>query len=286
MNSYTKLRIKIAKFFLRLYPLPIGRTIFSNLLLLGTKLPDRASFEFDFGRFENVSIKKWPYGYRDLLLFGRMEEDELFFWTKYINVGDSIIDVGANFGYWTLVGSKLVGSKGTVHSFEPINHTFSALSSNIQSSNAKNVKLYNIALGEIEAVTNFNIASEDSIGGSSSQGFHNVEKFDSSQEVFIKSADEVINLQTKITFVKIDVEGGELFVLKGMHKIIEKFMPVISFEWNFNTAKSMGYDPIEIIEYLKTFGYSISIISGKKMISFERSHYAQDRVLMLWAIKS
>ena len=285
MNSYTTIRVRIAKFFLRLYPLPVGRTIFSNLLLLGTKLPDRSSFEFDFGRFENVSIKKWPYGYRDLLLFGRMEEDELFFWEKYINNGDSIIDVGANFGYWTLVGSKLVGSKGNVYSFEPIISTSESLELNLKSSGINNVNIFKFGLSDEDKVVKFNISSTDDIGSQSSQGEQLGVSFDVCQDVRLKRLDDILTENTSIKLIKIDIEGGELFALKGMINLLKRCSPIITFEWNFNTAKSMGYDPIEIIEYLKTFGYSISIISGKKMISFDRSNYAHDRVLMLWAIK-
>ena len=64
--------------------------------------------------------------------------------------GDTFIDIGANFGYFSLVASALVGDKGHVFSFEPEAYNYNALCNNININKFKNIKAYNIALGKEE----------------------------------------------------------------------------------------------------------------------------------------
>lgn len=248
------------------------------------KLPDSATFDFKYGKFYNVSIRKWPFGYRDLYIYGVMEKDELYFWKKFIDDGDIVIDVGANFGYWTMVASKLVGTSGKVISFEPIDTTYKIISKNITTSKLKNVDLYKVGLSNENKQATFHISSMDGIGGSSTQGLHSVVNFNQEQEVTLVSLDTFINLKKPISLIKLDIEGGELFALYGMEKIIKSDNPILTFEWNILTSEGMGYHPEKIVRYLKTLNYEINIVKNKKLIQFNSEIYPKEQVLMLWAL--
>jgi hypothetical protein len=80
-----KVRIIFARFILSNWPFPRGIHLMTKILLPNPEiLPEKASFKFKYGKFIDVSIKKWPWGYRDLYLYGVIEKDELYFWKKIL----------------------------------------------------------------------------------------------------------------------------------------------------------------------------------------------------------
>lgn len=280
-------KIKIARFILSNYPFPRGIGLMTKLLLPNSDgFPAKASFRFKYGKFHNVSIKKWPWGYWDLFIYGVMEINQLYFWKKFIRKGDTVIDVGANYGYWTLVASNFVGIEGHVLAFEPIEKTFGVLLRNINASNVHNVKLNKLGLSNQNLKTTFHISSSDEIGSQSSQGGQAIVNFDIEQEVELVSLDSLINTDKRVSLIKIDIEGGELFALQGMEQLLRAQQPVVTFEWNVLTAQAMGYHPDEIINYMESLNYKIRIGENELLIEFEQEKYPKDSVLMLWAIPS
>lgn len=280
-----KLHIGLARFILSNWPFSRGIHALSKIMLFANiSFPDKATFSFKYGKFENVSIKKWPWGYWDLYIYGVMERDELYFWRKLIRKGDIVIDVGANYGYWTLVASKLVGNSGTVLSFEPIDSTYETLLKNISASNVNNVTIYKQGLSNKTETTFFYSLSSDDIGSQSSQGQQSILDFDNKQQVDLVTLDGVIKTKKSVKLVKIDIEGGELNALKGMEQLLKDSQPYITFEWNILTAESMGYHPDQILSYLESLNYTIRIIDNKKFKIFSKNMYAKERVLMLWAL--
>jgi FkbM family methyltransferase len=280
MSKFRSLQIILARIFLSRYPFEKGRIFFTKLLV--PNLPNRSSFNFKYGKFIDVSIKKWPSGYFDLFVYGEMEKQEVYFWKKFINKGDIVIDVGANYGYWTMVASKLVGENGKVLSFEPIESTFKVLESNITASKLNNVLLYSLGLSNVNTKTTFNLSSEDEIGAQTSQGGQSIVNWDLVQNVELVTLDSIYN--GKVKLVKIDIEGGELFALKGMEELLKLHQPFITFEWNVLTAEPMDYHPVDIISYLESLDYTIRIVSEDKLVDFDQELFPKERVLMLWAL--
>jgi FkbM family methyltransferase len=280
MFKFRSLQIILARFFLSRYPFEKGRIFFTRFLV--PDLPNRSSFNFKYGKFKDVSIKKWPSGYFDLFIYGEMEKQEVRFWKKFISKGDIVIDVGANYGYWTMVASKLVGESGKVLSFEPIESTFKVLERNISASKLNNVLLYSLGLSNVNTKTTFNLSSEDEIGAQTSQGGQSIVNWDLVQDVELVTLDSIY--KEKVKLVKIDIEGGELSALKGMVQLLKLHQPFITFEWNVLTAESMGYHPFDIISYLEQLGYIIRIVSEDKLVDFEQELFPKENVLMLWAL--
>jgi hypothetical protein len=69
----------------------------------------------------------------------------------------------------------------------------------------------------------------------------------------------------KIDFIKIDVEGYELFVLRGGENIIRKSKPVLLIEINPPTLKRIGLKPRDVIDRLKYHGYNLYVPNRKKL---------------------
>jgi hypothetical protein len=123
-------RIQLAHRLNRIWPFLRGRGRMAQLILNKNEAwPERAraSFGFRYGRFVDAPIASWPKGYRDLFLYGLSDILELAMWHRVLKAGMTVVDGGANWGYWTLVGARLVGRTGQVHAFEPVPDTARAL---------------------------------------------------------------------------------------------------------------------------------------------------------------
>ena len=108
----------------------------SLLYKLSNLLPESFVLELKRVRYQYL-IKKGRF---------RSEEKEFQYLDQLINPSDTVIDVGANVGHYTLEMAKLVGPTGRVFSFEPIARTFDLLSSNVVFGRFNNVSLFNCAI--------------------------------------------------------------------------------------------------------------------------------------------
>ncbi len=158
---------------------------------------------------------------------------------KTLMSGDIFIDIGANVGYYTLLASPLVGKKGGVIAFEPEKENFKTLEKNILINGFKNIQALNMAAGMITEERNLYLNPLNEGGHSlnvmnnyrdnqkvmskeeSKKAFPN---FKSTQKVQTTSVDSYIAKYPhieNISLVKIDVEGFEGEVIKGMKELIE-----------------------------------------------------------------
>jgi len=176
-------------------------------------------------------------------------EQSLIDWSAQFCQKDKVfLDIGAHSGTYTISLAKYCK---TVHSFEPQRMTYYSLCGSVALSNAENVFCHNFGLGE-ESQTGqqtLNIVSDDG-GGSTLKDTANIKK---TELITVKTLDS-INIQD-IGFIKIDVEGNELNVLKGaLNTLKQSNYPKILFESN-------TYNP-ELFSFFTTLGYSIINITG------------------------
>ena len=76
----------------------------------------------------------------------------------------------------------------------------------------------------------------------------------------------------RLDFIKIDVEGAELFALKGMYFHIEKYKPLLLIEINEDTFNAAGYTSKELVDYLSDFGYEPYSIFRGRLKKIEKSN--------------
>ena len=121
--------------------MPLGEKIVSAITLLKDLMPES---------IKKVALKHYYFGKIKAAvendLFDR--EIEFKYFRKLIKSGDNVVDIGANFGYYTTFFSKQVCDKGCVYSMEPIPLTFDILSNNIKKMNLNNVKAFNLAISD------------------------------------------------------------------------------------------------------------------------------------------
>ena len=161
-----------------------------------------------------------------IALNGAYERGTLDYMSKILKLGDVFVDVGAHIGLMTIHGSRLVGEEGRVIALEADPETFKRLRKNINLNSAKGVEAYNVAAGRIKGNEYIFELPEEAGAHALFRNDPNVVKTD--KQVAIKPLDELLDRPP--TLVKIDVEGWELEVLKGMKGILERDAPIVIVE--------------------------------------------------------
>ena len=182
---------------------------------------------------------------------------KLFF--KILEPGDCVIDIGANVGYFTVLASNLVGTIGTVYSFEASLRTFRRLEF-VRNNPNRNVKLHWSAVADQCGEIDFYEASPCHTGRSSIRHTKNVYEKTKVRSVNI---DSFLGQLPKVKLVKIDVEGAEMLVLKGMFKLLERDKPFIVMELTDKFLRDLGSSADEVCDYMKEVQYSLHEIRAE-----------------------
>tara|TARA_A100001037_G_scaffold301543_1_gene331307 strand:- start:1656 stop:2534 length:879 start_codon:yes stop_codon:yes gene_type:complete len=189
--------------------------------------------------------------------------------------GNIVIDIGANIGFFTLIMADIVKKEGKVFSFEPESKNFQLLEKNVKVNNLSNVILENKAVGNINGETDMYLASnEDNIYSQSMHRIYSsniVSQNSTPVKIKIIRLDdffEKLELIEKIDLIKIDVEGAEFDVLKGMSKILDlnKDLRII-MEFSIENLQDFGSKPDEVMDFLLKKNFRLWKINeiGKKI---------------------
>jgi FkbM family methyltransferase len=187
------------------------------------------------------------------ILFDCFEVAETQFMQQYLQAGMTVLDVGAHHGYYSLVASRAVGEKGTVHSFEPAPRERAHLKRNLGLNRCKRVSVHGFALGNARGMATL-FQAETKLDGCNSLRRQDGAVNSTEIEVEVVTLDQFLLEQQikKVDFMKMDVEGGELSVLEGASTLLDgAFRPVILAEVSDLRTKAWGYSAIEIVRYLE-----------------------------------
>lgn len=176
-----------------------------------------------------VGLKCDPYITQSLQLYGESTAQEIAMCLEFIKPGDVVLDVGANIGTFTIPFAQRVGPAGAVIAFEPQRLPFLCLCANIvMNSLGQWASPNKFAIGHQSNTTvdvpliNPN-APNNNIGGVRLGQHCKV-----TEQVPIEAIDN-IGIQ-KVDFIKIDVEGMEIDVLRGAVQLLFRDKPIIFFE--------------------------------------------------------
>jgi len=187
------------------------------------------------------------------------EEGQWKFVSRFLKSGMTFFDIGANQGFYTMLGSKRIGSQGRVFAFEPAPTEFNKLRKNLLINRCRNVVSEPYAVGTYEGFTEFYLCLEHQGSFSSiRQPADDVISKKKLIEVPITTLDGYVhrNNISSVDFIKIDVEGGELDVLKGGGEVIDRLRPIIMCEIEARRTQQWGYDTGKIFELLQGYGYT------------------------------
>lgn len=197
----------------------------------------------------SLHIEDWIQ--QNIYFLGEYEKPELETLKHFLSKDSVFIDVGANFGLYTLQASKLIGEKGRIICFEPFAENFNSLTTNIALNNLANVIAEKLAVGEKEdTITLYCDDQEQNLGMTSTKFRENA----LTEVVQIVSLDSFLQKEQfeHIDFIKIDIEGHEYAALLGMRETLTKYKPTLLIEI-FTDTNSDNNEKIN--DFLESVGY-------------------------------
>lgn len=145
---------------------------------------------------------------------------------RHLRPGDVFYDVGANVGFFTLLGARLVGEAGRVYAFEPLPDNLQALRRNLSLNDAGQVEVLGVAAAERTGTARL-VVTESSLGARLGPP----EAADGLVVETLALDDAVVGRGLlPPSLLKIDVEGAEGAVLRGMRSVLAEHRPIIICE--------------------------------------------------------
>jgi FkbM family methyltransferase len=181
---------------------------------------------------------------------------------RFVGNGDIVYDVGANLGYVSLVLAKRVGAQGQVIAFEPVPQTFALLKENVALNKLSNIKLLNVAAAERSGEALIRMTDNLAV---SSMVWHRNDPMAKELSIKTRAIDDLVNAGeiAAPSFVKVDVEGAEGLVFRGMRETLARTRPVLFVE-----CSDIGRETAWPL--LDNLGYRCqSLTTGKYVDSFD-----------------
>jgi len=193
----------------------------------------------------------------------------IFVLEEIIKQGNTVIDVGANQGEYSLWAAKNTGPSGKVIAFEPMDDLFVQLKNNFALNPSYRNTLTPNKNGLSDKPGKLNLFGKAGDNEGVNTMFPTQSHTVLIQEINLDTLDNQLN-QLKcgqVDFIKIDVEGAELHVLKGARETLNKYKPSLLIEINSEACLAGGYKPEEIFEILRPLGYRFEKIGlrGKRI---------------------
>ena len=194
---------------------------------------------------------RWLVATRSSFLFGTYEPEQTRLFQKLVKPGDVLYDIGAHFGYYTLLSSKLVGEKGKVVAFEPSPNNLARLYRHIELNSRRNVQVLELAVSDHVGTAKFETRTGSGVGHLASDG---------PLEVKLTTLDSLTD-QPLPQVMKIDVEGAELGVLQGAKALFAKCKPIIFLSLHGEDLKT------NCMELLRGYGYTFQQIEPMEIVA-------------------
>ncbi len=186
------------------------------------------------------------------------ESEVLKTFLNKLQPNDIVWDIGASYGIYSILSSLKV-NKGNVIAFEPEKSTYKLLVKNIQLNNLKNVTPLQIALGESEGIAELHTSESANIGTHSLAVRTDYPVSEKGQKIRLQKGDDLVKNSSILspTAIKIDVEGSELNVLRGMETILSSpVLRVVQIEIHPNILPLFGSTQENIFTLMETNNFA------------------------------
>lgn len=182
-----------------------------------------------------------------------------------IRPGMTVIDIGANIGYYTLLFAKLVGARGKVIGFEPVLDNFEFLQKNIELNNYSWVDLHRLALADKASEMDMYVGEISQTTSSFIK--ENILYESSINRVAVQSValDEFLQERNieKVDFIKLDVQGYEEAVVRGARNLLTSQNLSILMEFWPHGLQKAGTDIDRFLQMLEEFNFNFYVLDQK-----------------------
>jgi FkbM family methyltransferase len=197
---------------------------------------------------------------------GTLEPFEVDLFERAIRPGMTVLDVGANSGYYTLLAARLVGASGKVFAFEPDPRTVESLRANVRANGLNNVRVVPRAASDRAGPRAFHLSRT-----AAHSGLHRSTTMDAvsaTTSVDSVAADDALQGET-MDVIKIDVEGVEPAVLRGLSRTLGANPDVRLFlEFNPATLEAAGVSADSFLLELRAKFRNVLVIDerGRRLV--------------------
>lgn len=260
MNILERMAVTTAAAWLRHSPITRGRwrLVAATLPILrrhGSRLGNRL-VRTRHGFLFHADLGDWLGQY--VYLTGNYEPATARVIAGLLRPGDHFADIGANAGFFTLLGAQAVGPAGKVFSFEPLPAMRARIRTDVKANGFANVQIHDFAVSDTEGTLVFHEGPEGHKGVSSLRAIANAAaRF----EVQTRPLDALADDLAPLRLVKIDVEGAEHRVVQGMRHIIETQRPYLLVEITDEFLRGLDSDAVSLARDVVTQGYAMYAIT-------------------------
>jgi FkbM family methyltransferase len=173
-----------------------------------------------------------------------------------LSEGDVFYDVGANVGFFSLIAARAVGPAGCVYAFEPVPENAATIKRNVELNGLNVVDTLPFAVGAASREATLLLARH--IGGAALASAGEPPDMRGAITVTVVGLDDIV-AERRLrppSIVKIDVEGGELDVLRGMPIILRERRPMLIYEIDDATPLGLEQKARDIADYLTSASYT------------------------------
>jgi FkbM family methyltransferase len=251
----TSLAREAFRWYLRRFPLRDGKAFFYKLLQ-GRLAPAEGWATARLVRGFSLRLDLADPDQRKMYFYGDYDERrEAKLIQRVLAPGEVFWDVGANLGYFTLLAATRLGNTGRVVAFEPGQRAHERLTENISLNPCTNILVCNVAVTDQagEAV----LYSQPGLADGRANLYRAGDEQTESEPVRTVSLDGWRKQQGQPgpDFIKMDVEGAELAVLKGAEETLAASAPLLLVEMKEGIFQALGLDRNAIQELLGRHGY-------------------------------
>jgi len=173
---------------------------------------------------------------------------------KWVQKGDSVVDIGAHNGRHLGELVKCVGECGKVMGFEPLSEQFENL---VLHFSQPTVQLFNVALCNNVGTSQFTFAQGDpEQSGLRERIFCGTQNPNPKQiTVNTQRLDSYIEELNALSYIKIDVEGSEIECLNGAKNVLKRYRPLVSVEYGEGSYSVYGNNEFSLYDFSESSGY-------------------------------
>jgi len=176
--------------------------------------------------------------------------------------GDVFYDIGANIGFFSLIAARCVRAAGRVYAFEPVPANADAIRKSSTLNGMNMIDVFAEAVGAESGCGELLLARH--IGGAALASAGAPPDLRGRIKVDVVAIDHVVARRgmRPPTLVKIDVEGAEMDVLRGMRGTIQRWRPTIIYEVDDATREGLERKMVVIASFMRSTEYKLTMLSA------------------------
>ena len=203
------------------------------------------------------------------IIRGNYEKAELDFVRRTVGPGQTVLDIGANIGLFTITMASLTGPTGRVYAFEPLEEQATLLARSVAENDfADRVVLERAAVSDQPGSGHLISAPKTTNAGGAYLKAGEVPLGHEVNQVKLITLD-TYPVRRPVHFIKIDVEGAELLAFRGAKELLKQDHPVILSELHpEQLSKVSGCTASEFVAELESYNYKCHELRGSQLVPF------------------